>query len=575
MIRASSDDVATKYRRPSLGCAGLRHGWAANSSQFGNLRRKSQMDRNKEVAGSDSILRLATRAVGSAALLALGLFAAPAWATCAFTAPTERTSTGANGWDDTSATEGDIVYVVGGTDAVTLPVIADATACDGEGDVQLTLWKDGVQQEVATGASILTLLTVDDDATTDSTITVATTGTDASTLSITGAALTYTAASTPGFHNAAPVAFQLQAEKAFSGGDKATFDFTITLQPAALTTAPTDVELFSETATSIYVEFTGDGNPSDTSDADPTNHTADTTASGYEIEYTYTPSTTGAMPVTRTMTVADTATGITPTQGTATNPRQSATLTGLKAGTMYTIKVKGVRGMGYSRSVSAEAVNDEDGTTPLTITTRMPYYNPRQEPDNMMAMPYKISVGETVDLQVKDLIYIGMAGAAASPGEPGGPVGTIDATDDTTSLDDTEGRGAAGALPTFNFVVAGGNSTSLRVEYLNDGDGNNADDLLRLSGLMDTDGGQRTVTITATTADGMTTLRPATMRVQVLENFAPVFAISEATVDWNVSTEGSNDPLAFEIDVMANFVDDQISDANTGDCTDEKRKQRR
>ena len=523
------------------------------------------MDRNKEVAGSDSILRLATRAVGSAALLALGLFAAPAWATCAFTAPTERTSTGANGWDDTSATEGDIVYVVGATEAVTLPVIADATACDGEGDVQLTLWKDGVQQEVATGASILTLLTVDDDATTDSTITVATTGTDASTLSITGAALTYTAATAAGFHNAAPVAFQLQAEKAFSGGDKATFDFTITLQPAALTTAPTDVELFSETATSIYVEFTGDGNPSDTSDADPTAHTADTTASGYEIEYTYTP--TGAMPVTRTMTVADTATGITPTQGTATNPRQSATLTGLKADTMYTIKVKGVRGMGYSRSVSAEAVNDEDGTTPLTITTRKPYYNPRQEPDNMMAMPYKISVGETVDLQVKDLIYIGMAGAAASPGDPGGPVGTIDATDDTTSLDDTEGRGAAGALPTFNFVVSGGSSSSFSVEYLNDGDSNNADDLIRISGLGKA--ASRTVTLTATSTDMSTT--PATvttltgtMMVQVLENFAPMFAISEATVDWNV--KDADDALMFEIDVMSSFVTDQIADANSGDC---------
>ena len=43
------------------------------------------MDRNKEVAGIEIVLlRLATRAVGSAALLAMGLFAVPAWATCAF-----------------------------------------------------------------------------------------------------------------------------------------------------------------------------------------------------------------------------------------------------------------------------------------------------------------------------------------------------------------------------------------------------------------------------------------------------------------------------------------------------------
>ena len=521
------------------------------------------MDKHIEVAGSNSFLRLASRAVASATLLTMGLFAVPAWATCAFSAPTERASTAADGWaDGASATSGDLVFVVGaGTGGVTMPAIADEAACDGEGSVEVTLWKDGVQQTVATGESSLTLLSLTDDATTPSSIAVATEGADNNSLVATGAALTYTAASPAGFHNAAPVAFELRAEKAFSGGDVATFSFTVTIQPAALGTAPTDVELYAETATSIYVEFTGDGNDANAS-LDPA--TEDTTATAYEIEYTYTPSGTMAMPVTRTMTVMDTATG-TDAAGTAgVNPRQSATLTGLAAGATYTISVMGVRGTGYARSESAETTLDEDGTTALRQMTRMPYYNPRQEPDNEMAKPYKISVGETVDLAVKNLIYLGLAGAAADPAMSDQPI----ADPGNPALDDTEGRGAAGDTPTFNFAVAAGNSTTLRVEYLNDGDGNNADDLLRLTGLMDTDGGQRTVTITATSMDGMTTLR-GDMRVQVLENFAPVFAISEATVDWNVSTEGGNDPMAFEINVMENFVSDQISDANTGDCTDE------
>ncbi len=532
------------------------------------------MDRNKEVAGMSSPLRLATRAVGSAALLAMGLFAVPAWAQCAFSAPTERANTGADGWDDgATATSGDLIFIVGaGTTGITMPAVADEAACAGEGAVQVTLWKDGVQQETADGETDIVLLVLTDDATTPSEINVSTTAADTDTLAATGAAVNYTAAGTdPGFHNAAPVSFELRASKAFGGNDVATFSFTVTLRPAALGTAPATVELYSETATSIYVEWTGDGNPSDAT-ADPV--VADTTAEAYEIEYTYTPSGTMAMPVTRTMLVTDTATGTT-TAGTGVNPRQSATLTHLAAGAEYTITVKGVRGMGYARQESAATTTDSGGTDLLTETTRSPYFNPRLETDNEMAMPYKISVGESVDLQVKDLIYIGVAGASSGIGEEGEAVPAIDPADNP-ALTSNQGRGTlaadAGAaddpIPSFNFAVAGGNSTSLRVEYLNDGDGNNADDLLRLSGLMDTDGGQRTVTITATSADGMTTLR-GDMRVQVLENFAPMFAISEATVDWNVNTEGNNDPLAFEIDVMANFVDDQISDANTGDCTDE------
>ena len=522
------------------------------------------MDRQREVAGTNGFLRLATRAVGSAALLAMGLFAVPAWATCAFTAPTERTATSANGWDNPSATSGDIVYVVGATDTVNMPAIADATACDGVGDVEVTLWKDGVQQTAGSADTSFALLTLTDDATDPSSITVATEGAGVSTLVATGAELAYDPTSTnPGFHNAAPVSFELRAEKSFSDGDVATFKFTVTLRPAALGTAPTDVELYSETATSIYVEWTGDGNDADATTSPPT---ADTTASHFEVKYTYQPAGTAGGttpdPVSRSVLVEDTTSGAGAAVDAASSPRQSATLTGLRAGTEYTITVTGVRGTGFARRESAAATTDEDTTTLLEITTRKRYYNPRQQPADKDAKHYKISVGETVDLEVRNLIYIGLAGVATTPG------GTVDSTEPASFLDDTEGRGSATTtppvLPIFTFAVAGGNSDALRVEYLNDGDSDNSDDLVRLTGLEE--GGARDVTITATS--GTTTLT-GVMRVEVIENFAPVFAISEATVDWNVSTDGNNDPLEFEIDVMGNFVTDQISDANSGDCTDE------
>ena len=533
------------------------------------------MDRNEEVAGTRGFLRRATRAVGSTALLAMGLFAVPSWATCLFSAPTERDNTGENGWVDvvkptataTTATKGDIVYVVGDTTAVTLPAIADVSECDGEGDVEVTLYKNGVLQTVAsTDTDILRLLTVDDadPGATDSVVTAATEA-GANTLLATGAPLTYSPTGTaPGFHNAAPVAYQLRAEKAFSGGDRAVFDFTITIRPAALGVAPSNVQAYSETATSIYVEWSGDGNNADATATPPT---ADTTAEAYEIEYSWTPSGTNATRQTRQAPlVTDTATAGT-VQGDSV--RQYATLTGLTAGTAYTITVKGVKGKKpYADRVSAATAVVTDPVSPLT--TRAPYYNPSQSRAMGVttARPYKISVGETQDLEVKDLIYIALPGAAANPDALTNPDGTV-----LAPLTDDEGRGSATAAtdpqPTFTFTVAGGNSDSLRVEYLNDGDTNNADDLVRLTGLKEA--GIRTVTITATSSDSRSTPARVTtltgqMQVEVLENFAPMFAISEANVNWNVSTTGGNDPLDFEIHLMDDFVTDEIADAN--DCVD-------
>ena len=540
------------------------------------------MDRNKEVAGMNGSLRLATRAVGSAALLAMGLFAAPAWAACEFTAPTARTDTATSGWADGVDKDGGVLeFFVGGGTTAEMPVMSDTNAddCDGEGDVEVTLWKGNTQVTAGSTDSFLELLEVDDDG--DATgvdptnVRVASEGAGVNTIDrSTAATITYTATTGtdpgPGFHNAAPVAFQLRAEKAYSGGDRATFDFTVTIKPAAITAPTWDVGTYSETATSVYVEWTGDSNNSD-STATPA--TPDTSATHYVVEYTYQPPTptggTAPDPVKRSVTVADTATGVTAAQATAVNPRQYTTLTGLKAGTSYTITVKGVRGMSYSRAEST-------ASTAATQVTRSPYHNPSQDRADKTLMPYKISVGETVDLEVKDLIYVALAGVAADPEMSDT---AIDATTNP-AITDNAGRGASATpdtgdpVPVFTFSVAGGNTDSLRVEYLNDGDTNNADDLVRLTGLKKA--GARTVTIRATYTDRRSTPAKITtldgqMQVQVLENFAPMFAISEATVDWNVSEDGGNNPLAFEIDVMGSFVTDQIADANenAADCTDE------
>ncbi len=475
------------------------------------------------VGGADKGRFGSLRLIALSGVVAAGLLSAPALAQatgCAFTAPDPATD--AEWAEGATATSGAIEFTAGTGGDATLPTVADAANCAGEGDVQYTLFMGGDQLMVASGESSLTLLTIM-STTTNGTVTVTTTGADASNVAA-GASVTYTAGDGD-FHNAAPVAFVLKAEKAFNAGDTAEFSFTVTVKPTAHGTAPANVRSIAETARSIYVEWTGDGNNSDATATPPT---PDTSATHYEV--TATP----AMGDPVTMRFADTATGTT-TTATPDNPRQSGTVMGLMPNTLYTITVKGVSGSGFSERESAASDPTADATDltadPIvrgaTATTMMA----RESDGEGMAGPFKLSTGEQVDIAVSTLIDL-------SVGEQAGD--TFDAVREGMS---------------FMFAASPGND-AVSVEYIDDNDDDHSDDLIRLVGM-----GEGTYTVTVTATSGMFMLT-ATLPVSVIENHTPIFRISEATVDWDIDNTGAN----FQIDVMANFVSEQITDADAGDC---------
>ncbi len=474
---------------------------------------------------------------------AAGLVTAPLFAqTCEFDDPTAAAD-GSGGWKEDSGSFG-IEYLFGGTNETTaLPTVSatNAPACPGEGDLSYKLYMaDGTTALTATdvgGTMTFVLLTLADGMPTadpavpSSTISVPENSADAGTVTA-GATVSYnTASSDSDFHRMAPGSYVLKAEKAFSGGVGAEFAFTVTVRPVPHA-APTDVFAVAESNHSVYVEWTGDGN---NSTAGPP-ATPDTSATSYVVTATYTPM--GAMmPTMSSTTVMDSAmTG----EDAATAGRQSATLTGLPAGESFTISVMGVSGTGFGRNEGTSASPAAAvATAALTYTSET---------------PYKLSVGETVNLDVSDFFTPSIDESA-----------TDVTADDPTNTDDPTNDNVQRPVGTTFMVGASTGNTAVSVEHITDEDGDHTDDILRMTGLAE---GTYTVTLTATTgtAPNTTTLM-ARIPVSVIENHTPVFKISQATFDWDVDNVG----MDFYVNVMSDFVDDLIfdEDENVAACMDE------
>ena len=476
---------------------------------------------------------------------AAGLLTAPAFAqTCEFDDPTAAAD-GTGGWKEDSGSFG-IEYLFGGTNETTaLPTVSatNAPACPGEGDLSYKLYMaDGTTALTATdvgGTMTFVLLTLADGMPTadpavpSSTISVPENSADAGTVTA-GATVSYnTASSDSDFHRMAPGSYVLKAEKAFSGGEGAEFAFSVTVRPVPHA-APTDVFATSESYNSIYVEWTGDANVSD-STADPV--VADLSATSYVVTASWTPE--GAMEASmRSVTVMDTAMGTTATNATPTNPRQSATITGLPANTSFTISVMGVSGMGYAgnEGTSASPAAGAVMTGMLTHTSMD---------------PYTVSVDETVDLDISAFI------------DPEIDEDAEEVTDSPGTTDQTDDRDQRPFGTTFTITATAGN-TAVRVEHITDDDMDHTDDILRLHGLSE---GTYTVVLTATAMFGGMAgdVIMARIPVKVVENHEPMFRISEATVDWDIDNVGG----AFEINVMTDFVDKAIFDMDQTACTDD------
>ena len=496
---------------------------------------------NKGLFGSLRLFALA----GFAA--AAGLLTAPAFAqTCEFDAPTAVGTAGDAGWQPgVDASSGALLFVLPTGGTATLPTVSDANAaaCAGEGAVSYKLYSaDGTElagvdtTDPADGTiDIFNLLVLTDgNATADpvvpgSTISVGATGGALGA----GATVTYTASTeTPDFHRAAPVSFMLRAEKAYSGGEGAEFEFTVTVRPVAHA-APTEVFAVSESSHSVYVEWLGDGN-NGTAGPPPT---PDTSATHYVVTASWTPM--GAMMAsTRSVMVADTAMVA---EDATTAGRQSATITGLPAGQAYTITVMGISDGGVPEGNEGPTASPAAAvsTAALTYTSET---------------PYKLSVGETVNLDVGDFITPSIDESA-----------TAVTADDPTNTDDPTNDNVQRPVGTMFTVGASTGNSAVSVEHITDEDGDHTDDILRMTGLAE---GTYTVTLTATTgtAPNATTLTVG-IPVSVIENHTPVFKISQATFDWDVDNVG----MDFYVNVMADFVDDLIFDAdeNVAACMDE------
>lgn len=482
---------------------------------------------------------------------AAGLVTAPALAqtaTCEFDDPTaEADPTG--GWKEDDG-NWSLEYAFGGSQGTTvLPTVSatNAEACAGEGDLSYKLYAADGTALTATevdGAQLFVLLTLADGdpmATTpiaSSRISVPE-ATDVGTVAATGATVSYTPSSggtgdaAPDFHKMAPVSYVLRAEKSFSGGEGAEFAFTVTVRPVPHA-APTEIFAVSESYNSIYVEWTGDGNTSNSgnvgSEAD------DTTATHYMVTATYTP--TGAtMASMESVTVMDTATGVVGTEA-ATSPRQSATITGLPAGGSYTISVMGVSGMGYAGNEGTPASPAAAVSTAALTYTAM--------------NPYTLSVDETVDLDISEFISPIIDENAADV-----------TVDDPTAVDDPTNDNAQRPMDTSFMLTATAGNTAVRVEHITDDDMTHTDDILRLHGLSE---GTYTVVLTATAMSGGMAgdVLTASIPVKVVENHEPMFRISEATVDWDIDNVGGQ----FSVNVMTDFVDKAIFDMDQTACVD-------
>lgn len=276
----------------------------------------------------------------------------------------------------------------------------------------------------------------------------------------------------------APVEYKIQAAAAFEGVVDE-FEFTVTVLPAQLATAPTSVLAYAESTESMWVTWTGDG--------------ASGAATHYEVLWRSTGGDSGSSGYFR----EDVA---------ATKDAHSYSIQGLTAGTSYSVSVRGV--------VPGSAIDPYDDQFSATVadttnaeairTTK----NPMQAGSPISSSnPIRVAIDATVNERAWNWI---------SP-------------DTTTSGGPHEGE-------TFSYTVRSGNTSVLRAQFVDDGDTAVDDHLVRLTGL---ETGTTNVTVVATGTDGAS-LR-ATIPVSVGTNAEQIFSVTSVTVRWDLEDANASD----------------------------------
>ncbi len=291
--------------------------------------------------------------------------------------------------------------------------------------------------------------------------------------------------------------------------------------------APTNVHAVVESYNSMYVEW-------DVEKAtDP-----DTSPTSYVIEWTTSTSgaSSGSSIIAEDMTL--------PAEG----GRQGARITGLTPEGTYAVTVAGQSGSGTTTNYGRKSPNAVFGISADGDIVEFTLPKQYTGADNT----FKLSTGETVEIDPQvyfmDLAVVGreIEGVLATkPLEYERYIrGTADEPVTVTSYRLTSNR----------FV---------ETLYVSTDPDSQAEDIVRLKGLAE---GTSNITLIATI--GGVELVTSVMAVKVIENHAPRFAVTEASLSWHVDKEMALDGshVNFEIDVMKQFGHD-VTDEDQGDCT--------
>lgn len=320
--------------------------------------------------------------------------------------------------------------------------------------------------------------------------------------------------------------------------------------------APTLVRALAESYNSIYVEWTLVTGTDTTTEATAT----DDDPASYVIEWT------DPMGMSRSMTVMATPNPWVAADGAqSTTLRQGARITGLTPETAYTITVSGRTtdmmvtnyGRGSADATSGSTSATEAVGTPIddanrvgTVTTPKRYY--KAPPPSMADDTFVLSLGETVEIDVQTyLLNLALTGREVM----------------NIPNDHEEYSQYVRDSATVTYAVTS-NATFEAIYISTDADAQN-EDLIRLKGLKE---GTANLTLVATVMGEMPPIMTS-MAVKVLENHEPRFAVTEATLTWQVDKENPTDGshTMFEIDVMEQFGhtttdEDQTPSEDAGDC---------
>lgn len=419
--------------------------------------------------------------------------------TCEF----ENVDTANDNWEIVAGKNNLVFYEGTSGNSPAIPTFV-ATGCEGSGDVVLKLFKgsgDNATEVASTASDPFALLTRTSPSAKDSGVTLA----QSNGIIAAGATFEYTNAADTAW-GAAPVEYTIRAARAFAD-TLDDFTFTVTVLPAQLT-APSGVQAYPGSTESIYVEWTGDG-------AGDATH--------YQVNWRPTNAVAGARSGTSELIAENIDSAAT---------AHSYTIQGLRQATQYAISVRAVapntEGNLYDdqRSPDTAAALEDDGSTEYRPVSPLTTLDPEHEGSGNMNIteenPIRVATGKNVDEHARNWIF------------------PIPSYHDATTP------------PTFTYRIRSGNSQVLGVQFIDDGDANLTDHLVRLTGLKV---GDTYAKVEAIGSDGSKFV--TTLHVKVAANAEPIFAVTSANVRWDVDDENAAD---LTINVKSGFVSSQVSD---------------